>query len=339
MSFEAIGIGDLHLTSSAGKGGLSQYIKDPDKMIAKLVKQPLDYALSKGIRHILLYGDLCEGTRMSYEGQLALLSVLRDKRFTFHIILGNHDKMSEVSSDGHSLQIVKEFGLPNVVVYEEDTEVLIDSQPVNFMPWPSKAFKKGCLNVAHVDVAGAKSDSGRLFDGEGFTKSNCHAVIGHIHTQQKVRNSHYSGTLYQTNFGEDGKKYFHHIHWDGELEVINIPVKPIYQLHTLEITSKDDLVDLPGGTRHLYKLILLEGCQVSASDYGNLHVVKVRAVSDARDLALARVEDLSSGSEIQISSDEFFKEWLRSQPVPKELKKAAYNLRKQLLGTEKVTDD
>lgn len=332
MTLEAIGIGDLHLTSSVGKGGLAQYIKDPNKMIARLVQQALDYAASKGIRHIIFYGDLCEGTRMSYEGQLALLSILRNRRFTYHIILGNHDKMSEASSDGHSLQIIKEFGLKNVKVYEEDTEVLLADQPVNFMSWPSTAFKKGCLNVAHVDVHGAKSDSGRLFEGDKFSKSNCHAVIGHIHTQQKIRNTHYSGTLYQTNFGEDAKKYFHHIQWDGELEVLNIPVKPIYKLHTVEVSSKDELKGLVASPRNLYKLILLDGCSISASDYGDLQVVKVRAVSDARDLALARVEDLASGSEVEISSDEFFREWLKSQPVPKELKRSAYNLRKQLLA-------
>lgn len=333
MSFEAIGIGDLHLTNSAGKGGLAQYVKDPNRVIAKLVQQPLEYAASKGIKDIFLYGDLCEGTRMSYEGQLALLSILRDKRFYFHIILGNHDKMSEVSADGHSLQIIKEFGLRNVRVYEEDTEVMLGDQPVNFMPWPSTAFKKGCLNVAHVDVQGAKSDSGRVFDGESLSKSPCHAVIGHIHTQQKIRNTHYSGTLYQTNFGEDPKKFFHHIQWDGDLEVLNIPVKPLYRLHTVEVSTVDDLANLKASPRDLYKLILLDGCAVSAKDYGELQVVKVRAVSDARDLALARVEDLSSGSEVQISSDEFFKEWLKTQPVPRELKKQAYALRKTLLTT------
>jgi DNA repair exonuclease SbcCD nuclease subunit len=332
MSFEAVGIGDLHLTSSAGKGGLSQYIKEPNRVIAKLIEQPLAYAESKGIKHIIFYGDLCEGTRMSYEGQLALVSVLRNPKFTFHIILGNHDKISEASVDGHSLQIIKEFQFPNVVIYDGDRVVKLAGQRINFMPWPSIDFKEGCLNIAHVDVQGAKSDSGRVFDGEKLSRTDCAAVIGHIHTKQRIRNTHYSGTLYQTNFGESPKKYFHHIIWDGELEVINVPVKPLYRLHTVEVSSKDDLANLKASNRDLYKLILLEGCDVSAADYKNLRVEKVRSVSDVRDLALAHIEDLTSGSEVEVSSDEFLREWLKAQPVPGELKRQAYQLRKRLLG-------
>ena len=113
----AIGIGDLHLTSSLGKGGLSSYIKDHDQMVAREVKKALKWARDRQVKQVFLYGDICEGTRLSYDGMLALLKILR-LPFEFHIILGNHDLFSEDPAAGHSLQLIKEFDLPNVHFYE-----------------------------------------------------------------------------------------------------------------------------------------------------------------------------------------------------------------------------
>jgi hypothetical protein len=334
VSFEAIGIGDLHLTDTAGKGGLAAYIKNHDEVVMQLVTQCLQFAKKRGIKNVFLYGDLCEGTRMSYQGQLALIGLFNtNPNFVFHIILGNHDKIAELSSMGHSLQIIQAMNLFNVKIYEEDTVVTFGDAKVNFMPWPSTAFKKrsDLLNVAHVDVQGAKSDSGRLFDSDKLSDTKALSVIGHIHTMQKIRNTYYSGTLYQTNFGESQEKFFHHLVFDGSWEIFNIPVKPIYTLHSVEVSSKKDLKSLPASPTDLIKLILLDGCEITAADYGQLNVVKVRSVKGEKDLALARIEDLTSGSEIEISSKEFFVEWLRNQNVDRELKKQAVRLRKQLL--------
>jgi DNA repair exonuclease SbcCD nuclease subunit len=327
-----VGIGDLHFTNHLGKGGLSEYVPETDKMIADLAQQPLNYATKHGIKHIILYGDIFDGPKPSVEGQLALLSLLRQD-FEFHIILGNHDKFGPDSDAGHSLQVIQEFGLENVNIYTHTRRVKIGRAKLNFMPWPDQNFLSGYLNVAHVDVAGSKSDSGRLQQGSELSDSEAMAVIGHIHTRQRVRNCFYSGTLYQKNFGEHADKFFHHIQFDGsEFEIIDIPVKPCYVLHNIEVSSIEDLKHVPQSDKDLIKLILLEDCGVVPTDYKHLNVVKTRPVGSATDLEYARLEDLIDGSEVKISSNDFFKEWLRNSNVDRVLKQEAYTLRKKLLS-------
>lgn len=329
---EFIGIGDLHLTDSAGKGGLSKYIKDHDQFVANLViDQPLKYASKNGIQNIILYGDIFESPRGSYSGQKALLKILR-QNFEFHIILGNHDKFASDSNAGHSLELIQEYDLPNVHIYDQKTIVKFGSTHINFMPWPCTEFESKMLNVCHVDVAGAKSDSGRVYTDKNLSDSKAITVAGHIHTEQKIRNTYYSGTLYQTNFGESSKKFFHKIEIDkAGIEIHNIPVKLVYELHSVEIDSVKDLKFIPSGENHLVKLILKPGCGVQAKDYAHLNVVRVRPVSSLKDLESARIEDLSEGEAVRISSDEFFKAWLRNSSAESSLKKHAYKLRKQLL--------
>jgi len=329
---ELIGIGDLHLTSPGPKGnigGLSAYINDHDNFVADLViTQPLAFAKKRHIENVVLYGDLFEKPRASYEGMLALLKIL-EQPFQFHIILGNHDMFGEEPTLGHSLQIIQKMQLPNVHIYTEPCLKKFGKAAVNFLPYPHSNFKDTALNVAHIDVEGAKSDSGRPLNGP---KSTATAVVGHIHTKQKVRNTHYSGTLYQTNFGEAADKYFHHCVFEaGEWEIHNVPVKPVYRLHTVEVAHKRDLADVPASSKDLVKLILLDSSAVQAADYAHLNVVRTRAVSSSADLQLARVEDLHDGQEIEFSVDEFFDTWLEAQPVEDKLKQQATKLRNKLL--------
>jgi len=326
---QAIGIGDLHLTDSRGVGGLAAYIKDHDAMVARAVKRCLGWATQRGIRNVFLYGDVCEGTRMSYEAQLALLSILRRTDFDFHIILGNHDLFAEDPALAHSLQLIREFGLSNVHIYLEPTTVRIDGRNVRFLPWPHTDFDSKCLNVAHVDVAGAKTDSGRPISKGSASKAT--VVVGHIHTSQIVRNTHYAGTLYQTNFGEGLDKGFHHIEYDGGWVVNYVPVKPEYLLHTVEVKTRRDLKSIPRSTKDLVKLILVDGCQLGAEDTLGINVVSTKMANGAKELALARVEDLLDGSEVELSSDEFFQEWLATRAVEASLKEQAVKLRTRTL--------
>lgn len=325
----AIGIGDLHLTASNGQGGLASYIKDSDAFVARQVSKVLNYAKLKGIRQIFLYGDICEGTRMSYDATLTMIKILQQQEFEFHILLGNHDLFSEDPELGHSLEIIREFNFPNVHIYEKPTVKKIEGRKVKFLPWPSVDFSNDCLNVGHQDVAGAKHDSGRPIS-KG-SESDATVVMGHIHTRQKIRNTYYSGTLYQTNFGESKKKFFHHIEYDGGWVITDIPFEPEYRLHAVEVKTKKDLLKAPKSPKDLIKLLLLDGCQVTAADYAGYNVVLVKAINSEQELALAKVEDLKEGSQIEISSDEFFAEWLTSKPLEDSLKNEASTYRTQTL--------
>lgn len=326
-----VAVGDLHLTDSAGKGGLSSYLEEPDDMVATLVvTQVLKYARKNGIKHVILLGDLCDGTRMSYKAQLALNRIVSHEEFEFHIILGNHDLFDADPAIGHSLEMLELWKRKNVHIYLEPTNVVVGPWSLRFLPWPHQSFSPSRLNIAHVDVNGSKTDSGRLNDKEGLSSSKSYAVIGHIHTSQRVRNTFYPGTLYQTNFGESQDKFFAHITWDDGWNVDLVPVKPIYRLHTIVAETKADLKAVPASPQDLIKLIV-KGPKIMASDYQHLNIVMVKPVKTEAELALAKVDELNDGSEIEISTDEFVKAWLDNQAKDPKLKARAFALRQRLL--------
>lgn len=326
---DIIAIGDLHLTDSTGKGGLSAYLDDSDMMVANLVlSQPLKYARKHGIKHVVLLGDVCENPRMSYQGHLALDLIL-SQPFHFHIYPGNHDMFDTDVSAGHSLQMLELWKRKNVSLYTEVTDIEIDGHPVRFLPYPHQNFSPKRLNFAHIDVQGSKTDSGRLNDKETLSSSKSWAVIGHIHTKQRVRNSFYPGTTYQTNFGEGLDKFFAHISYDDGWSVDMIPIKPTYRLHTVVVDSRADLKGVPASPNDFVKLII-KG-PVRASDYQHLNVVKTSVVKTETELALAQVEELSRGSAVEISTDEFFKAWLDNQTFEPKMKAKVWNLRQRLL--------
>jgi hypothetical protein len=324
---QAVGIGDLHLTSARGVGGLASYIKDPDQMVKREVFRVLKWARKRGIKRCFLYGDVCEGPRMSYEAMHALLEIL-NQDFEFHIILGNHDLFAEDPTLGHSLELIEKFKLPNVRIYTEPTIVKLDGHKVQFLPWPHMDFDKNCLNVAHNDVKGARMDSGRPISKGSESKAP--AVVGHIHTKQRVRNSYFSGTLYQTDFGQGPDKAFHHIEYDEGWVINDIPFEPEYRLHTVEARTRKDLRKVPRSEKDLVKLILIDGCQISAADTAGINVVVTKTANNAQELALAHVEELKEGEQVEVSTDEFFESWLESKSLEPDLRDAirAYRLKK-----------
>jgi hypothetical protein len=276
---------------------------------------------------------------MSYQAQLAadrILSCPYDKKgglFTFHIIPGNHDLYDTNPAAGHSLQVLELWRRPNVKIYLEPTDLEVGGLPLRFLPWPYQTFSSKRLNIAHVDVKGSRTDSGRLNDKEHMTDSKAWALIGHIHTKQKVRNSYYPGTLYQTNFGESADKFFAHVSYDDGWTIDMVPAKPTYRLHTVLVETKADLKDVPVGPNDLIKLVI-KG-QVSASAYKHLNVVKTVVAKSEAEVALALVEELSArGEKVEISTDEFFRAWLDNQSKDKALTKRTWDLRQRLLKKE-----
>lgn len=330
-----IGIGDLHLTNSKEKnrGGLSNYIEDHDDMVRREVFRVLRYAKSQGIRDILLYGDLCCGTRMSYEAQLAMLKILR-LPFQFHIIPGNHDLVfdkqevpeGEEEEEHHSLQVLRELELPNVTIYMEPETVKFGKARVRFLPWPHDDFDVRALNVAHLDFRGAKSDTGRVQDGDHLPDSHAVIVSGHIHTNQVVRNTYLVGTLYQVSFGEKRPKFFHHIEFNSvnDYEITSIPFEPEYNLHNVKITCKEDLAKVPKSPKDLVKLVIAKGADVQPADWQDLTSVKI--MPEAQEL-VEIAHGLQDGAELQFDLDHFFKAWLEAQNIDEDLKKQATRLR------------
>lgn len=260
-----VGIGDLHLDKLDGM------VEDVNGKIIKSLRKVCKYARDNGIRTIIQYGDVGDKTLLSYPAQVALYQFLlaeKQKDLEFHFVLGNHD----FAENGvHSLQVLETIANltdTNLKVYTSMEQVKLEGRKFNMMPHPFTDFRRDSLNVAHLEVAKSYRDNGRMVEHGLSTK---HAsVMGHLHTMHKVRRVHYSGTLYQTNFGESLPKSFHHVAYDDEdpysIEVTNVPFEPPWKLLNLTIESEADLEQVESDPDVLYKIYIKEGTDIDLGD-------------------------------------------------------------------------
>ena len=301
---QLLGIGDLHLSSVNGAGGLSRFLQNSDAVILNEVERVLE---REDIDTVLLYGDICDSSRMSYNAHELLYALFKrhSDRF-FHIILGNHDKFAKDSDVGHSCQLLMKMGLNNIRVYENQEVVKIGNSRVNMMPYPCADFKKGMLNVCHLTLSGAVDDHGRICKDGVEYKKGCPIVCGHIHSGGEGNGFSYSGTLYQLNFGESlERKGYHVINIDGaDVDVLRKRWVPEYQLHTIEVTKDTDFSEL-ANHKYFYRLVSDE--VIDPALYHGLNVVTVKskeAVKVENNFEL-RVEDAS------VNTDSLFNSILR----------------------------
>ena len=330
---EVVGIGDLHLTDDKGHGGLAKYIEDHDGYVMSEVDRVCKWARKRHITTIVLYGDVCENPRMSYEATLAFVAgIRRNKDMTFIIYLGNHDKLAKDSAEGHSMQIIESHRLKNLRIITADEYIDIGNQRVKVCPWPSTAFDSKVLNFAHTEVYGARLDSGRKMEGEDLPKSKAVVAVGHLHTNHRIRNTYYSGTLYQTNFGEALPKFFHHIKFTSvdDYEINSVPFDPLYKLFNCVVETKADVEALPTDPHHLVKLVVKDGADIDIPARPNIVINK--SFKSKQDLAQILTEDLMNGQELVLNSADFFADWIAQQSIPQRLKTRTAKLRERILS-------
>jgi DNA repair exonuclease SbcCD nuclease subunit len=333
---EFIGIGDLHLTSADGSGGLAKYIQNPNEMVMEELLTVLQWARKKGISKAIFYGDVCDSPRMSYEALIAFTKFLSENDdFMFYIILGNHDMYGETPETGHSLEVLQLlYSKKNVRFITKPRTLDIDGAKVRFLPYPFENFDKNALNVFHKEVYGSKGDSGRVMEGDDMSKSKAVVVAGHLHTAHRVRNTFYSGTLYQTNFGESQDKFFHHIdfHSPSEYSIELVPHKPKYVLHNVVLQSRADLATIPTGETNLVKLVVQDGADVTAADYANRpNIAVVKNFKSKDDLHAVLTEDLTEGKQLVVRTEDFFRAWIDSLDVESAMRKRVRQVRRRVL--------
>jgi metallophosphoesterase superfamily enzyme len=336
---EAIGIGDLHLTDDNGTGGLAKYVEEPDRMVCDEIRTVLRYAESKNIREIIQYGDVCQNPRMSYDAMLSLYDLLSSNpQFKFRIITGNHDQYGETPETGHSLQILQKMvsNLDHVRIYTKPVTVRYGKSktPVRFLPYPSEDFDSDALNIFHKEVYGCSNDAGRVHKDDHLSKSKAIVCAGHIHTAHRVRNTYYSGTLYQTNFGEKLPKYFHHIEFNSprDYEINLIEHDPKYKLHNVVLQTRDDLASIPQSKHDLVKLVIQDGCDVSGQDYAHMpNVVECKNFRNKDELKAVLLEDLTEGKEMKIQTEEFFQSWLEALDCEPKMRERVTSVRARVL--------
>ena len=332
---EAIAIGDLHYD-----GHMCSLVDRFNRVINSSVQSAIEWAKKRGVANVILLGDVCQNPRMSYEAQECFMDlVLNNPDMHFYVILGNHDKISEDSSAGHSLQpiqnLIKRGLIKNVNIYGKPTKTRIDGAPVYFMPWPALKFSKTRLNIAHIEVRGSKMDSGRVVTKSSFPEDDAVSVIGHLHTPHRIRNAHYTGTLYQTRFGERKKKGFHHIQFNSIDDYVMewIPVEPKYTLVDIVVEGPSDLQRIPDDKHKLVRLIVQDGADVDATMWADkTNVVKFSPFKTKEDLVSVLTEGLDNSSSLKINVREYLKAWLEGRSYDANLTRKVLLTRKRYIN-------
>jgi hypothetical protein len=210
---------------------------------------------------------------------------------------------------------------------------------VRMLPFPHEDFDPAALNLYHKEVRGAVNDAKKPFTDESLPVTKAVVVAGHIHTSQRVRNTFFPGTLYQTNFGEKLPKYFAHIRFNSvkDYDIELIPHKPDYTLHRVVLESRADLKNIPRGERELVRLVIQDGCNVHASDYSKfLNVVDIKNFKSREDLQTILTEDLAQAAAIKFRTQDFWEAWLDAQNMGDQERTDLCAVRKRVLEQVRV---
>lgn len=260
-----IGFGDLHFDKLDG------LIEDVNGKIAKSIRRVLNYALDHGVRTILQYGDVCDRPVMSYAAHKTLMKIVMAKKYKdldFHFILGNHDFAENGSNSLELIETFANLSERNFKVYTSPEVVKLEGRKFHMMPHPCVETLREAMNIGHFEVNGSYRDNGRKVDHGVQTKHM--GCFGHLHTPHRVKKIHFSGTLYQTNFGESLPKSFHHVTYDDEdpysAEVLDIPFEPEWKLLNVNVESESDLKVIVDDPNVLYKLFIIEGLDLDLGD-------------------------------------------------------------------------
>lgn len=318
---QAVGIGDLHLDSP-----LSQYIPNHNKVVLDEVRLVVEWAIVRHIFIVILYGDIGHRDRLSDEAHKLLLSLYYEyPQVRFIVIKGNHDTKSNEENGLNVLAHLSSIGgLPNVKLILDKPTLLFKNTdaPVYALPWPYSKTRADALNVLHTEVHGAVWDTGRgvVVDNQVNTKHL--SVIGHIHTSQRIGNAHFSGTLYQTTFGETPQKFFHHIHWTGDIatsKIRKIPHVPKYTLLNAIINDKREVKDLPTDPLTLVKVFVNKDVILPDNVFDRRpNVVKFNNFSSRTELKVLMQEELELddlSSEVRIDLDAMLNTWMSYNKV------------------------
>jgi hypothetical protein len=256
---EVIGVGDCHLDK------LDPIIPEASQLITRCWRRVFKYALDNGVQDVFFYGDIGEKPRLSDEAMCQIAdTIFREeyRELNLHFILGNHDWAEDGQYSLRWLEIMAKRLDLNFKVYTKPTIVDIDGVPFQMTPYPHEETVKDAVNVIHHEVSGSTRDNGRTIDDGPTNKHVC--LAGHLHTPHKVRNTHYSGTLYQTNFGEAMPKFFHHAVFNNvtDNDVQLVPFKPPWELNNLVVKTAKDLKKIESEANMLYKLFVHDGADI-----------------------------------------------------------------------------
>lgn len=354
-----VGIGDLHLD-----GPLRHYVENANKVILDDVRSVIDANLAIGYGNVVaLLGDLFHSYTPSIDNGLSLLVELFTSypKTTFLIISGNHDVDSIEENPRNALRhlevMVRCNLLKNVIVALDhpinlSDEVAADSpiRGLRLLPFPHQSTDKRRLNLMHVEVAGAVTDNGSRSRTE-YTPKRDVCLVGHLHTHQVVRNAHYPGTLYQTTFGEQPRKFYTRIRWDLNEGVAgavfeHVQFAPSYRLVTEVVNTLKEYKSLckrlqVAEERVLYKVVVNRELVLPDNPFSDFPcVVKTNPFKTESELRAVLSEDIdlaqSEGAVHTIDLNSAVGSWLERNDVPADLQRRAISKLNSLLASSSI---
>lgn len=263
---KGIATGDWHLDSlykHFGESALSRQVAEIEKII--------QYAISKGIRHVFVNGDIADTPVLSCNAWIALYHLIKkyDGIVDIYYLAGNHDFAEVGKTSLDFLKVLCDNGsFKTFHIFLEPETRKIEDTYVNFCPYPcleAPEVKRGALNMCHVEYNGALGDNGRKLrvkqEAEFTQPDKDFCVSGHIHSYQLLESKRavYAGNPYQKNFGESLPKGF--IRFESESKKDNLLFdhrfvngNPAFQLQQLVIERTKDLEKLRNDDSIRYKL-------------------------------------------------------------------------------------
>lgn len=332
------GIGDLHLD-----GRLSKFIPDLNVVIMEEVRSVVAKAVAKGCQVIILYGDIGDKPKLSDQAHQLLCELfLAFPQIKFLVLKGNHDVESDAKTGLDLLRFLSRARmLPNVQVALKPRVIFGNTDyPINMLPWPHTETKKGMLNVLHVETAGSVMDSGRGVDSHApVIADKLFCVAGHLHTNQIAGSVNFSGTLYQTAFGEKEEKFWHLIDLRSK-KVISVPHKPKYTLRNIVVKTQEDLKLIPDDPHILCKLFIASNVAVPSEAFDKFpNVVKHNNFQTKQELEALVMEDFViddvSGT-VNFDIGVALEDWMASENITASLRKKVLSLNKKLITEGKI---
>ncbi len=282
-----IAIGDIH--GDKLKNLFPNHIELQFNEINKVI----NYGRREGEKHFALLGDLSENIRLSQEAECAFIRFFCywDGKIELDVILGNHDF---AENSNHSLLPFMEMqraGVFKTIRFHEKPYVnKIDGVYHNFCPYPFKEPVKNAVNYGHFEVSGSLRDNGMVIAKAHDVGEKENWIMGHLHTPHTVGRVHYTGTLYQLNFGESMPKSFSILNarlkgGKVKVEIERIRTAPAFRLINLVIDSEKDLKKIEKNPLYKYRLLTNVNFETERDILGEYdNVVKMEGFKSKKEL-------------------------------------------------------
>lgn len=191
--------------------------------------------LENNIKILFILGDVFDHRKFINFETLKLAKEIFFDRLKFHniethIILGNHDVFYKNTNEVNSVSLILEKDqYPNIHVYENCTEKIVDDVKVLFLPWLNKENYSKSLDLiinsearfvfSHLELKGFEMHRGIISEqdqiDQDLLKKFEYVFSGHFHHRSNRENIYYLGTPYQMNWSDYGDKKGFYI-FDGE---------------------------------------------------------------------------------------------------------------------------